>query len=194
MLVKIENQYSNSIIQVPVLTVKEGFRKSSLLNKHHLQNSSFMDNYISVLPCLRPIQIKEKNDKDLYRSVSHLKQTKYLSPIKNYSKIINTKREVLRDIENDEYRETSKTVADLINSVKQKKNFKELTVDNTENCEEINKNKAKNGIMTINPMINYQKIIEDTSILAIYHNDCIKKMHEKTKMNYNDIFNLHIKN
>ena len=191
---------------------KNSFNKSisSIMNKKkdvkHLKNlslsslskdKSLFKHYLDTLPKLKPIRIKLKPNIDLVQKeiIHNLSQSNYFktpSPDKtNYlKKQINKEIQLLDHFDSKKVIENIFTLKDTEkkNLIKHKvrvtnySSYKKFpTLDSYMKNSELN-----DAILSVNPMINYQRMIEDQNILYIFHNENIKKLRKIKEIKYLD--------
>ena len=125
-----------------------------------------------------------KIKQDIKAKVLNIKLKLNPIQIKKYKLIENA---VLEDVCKLDQFESSKIILDLINSFQKCDKKVILTSGMSSISEKSNKIKyckLSNPVLTVNPLINYQKIIEDSEILYLFHNDNTRKMKERKEISF----------
>jgi len=175
----------------------ENINIKSLRFKSITKDKTLFKNYImDSLPKVKPIRIKLKPtvddvQKEILHNLSHSMNYKTPSPDKTLEKQIKYEISLL-----DRYN-PKKVVGSLItlkHAEKKKTTRQEiLDVNNMNNLKKVptlnlymKNTELNDAILSVNPMINYQRMIEDPNIMYIFHNENIKKLIKCKHLKYLD--------
>ena len=142
----------------------------------------FQKKIFSSLPRVCPLKIKSHFlDKVIKEGPFNLSQSKINFKLTNLSKFKFIQNEVKDEIKRFNNTCSGNFVKDIINFYKEKHEYNNLE-KSIHNVKTSKNKKINNPILTVNPWINYQQIIEDTNVLYMFHNENLSKLKKGYKI------------
>jgi len=151
---------------------------------------------MDALPKVKPIRIKlkptvEDVQKEILHNISHSINYKTPSPVKTLQKQIKHEISLL-----DKYNPKNVVGSLIIMKHAEKYNASKRELSNVDNINNLKKlptlnlymknTELNDAILSVNPKINYQRMIEDPNILYIIHNENIEKLRKCKDLKYLD--------